>query len=287
MREKSQGFENRQVMKNDSFEIFHYKEPKISNVEVHDHDFYEVYFLLNGDVSYWVEGQVYNLEPGDLLLINPLVLHRPIVLENSKVYERIVLWINKKYLEEMFFSDDNLSNCFKKVKETKNCLIKISNEFELSDLTSNLAKLVHEYYGDEFANKMYAQSVFIQFMIELNRIVNKSKVNKLAAHKQSRLVSDVLKYIDLHYNKEISLDELAQNFFVSKYHLSHEFSKEVGTGVYRYIMLKRLTVAKQMLNQGIQATDVCFKCGFKDYTNFYRAFKSEYGISPKYNKNSF
>ena len=282
MIEKSQRFENRQIMKNKTFEIFHYIEPKSSSVEVHDHDFYEVYFLLNGDVSYWVEGQVYNLEPGDMLLINPLVLHRPIVLENSKVYERIVLWINKSYLDEMLV--DDLSGCFKKVLETKNCLVKTSKEFELFNLTSNLSNLIREYYGNDFGSELYAQSVFTQFMIELNRVVSKSKIDEMKTQRQSQLVSKVLKYIDKNYDKELSLDMLSNNFYVSKYYLSHEFSKEVGTGVYRYIMLKRLTAAKQMLNQGLQATDVCYKCGFKDYTNFYRAFKSEYGVSPKNNK---
>ena len=77
-----------------------------------------------------------------------------------------------------------------------------------------------------------------------------------------------------------SLDELAQRFYVSKYHLSHEFSKTMGISVYRYICLKRLLSARQMLLNGMPAGEVYTKCGFKDYTNFYRAFKAEYGISP-------
>ena len=79
---------------------------------------------------------------------------------------------------------------------------------------------------------------------------------------------------------DLSLELLASKFYVSKYHLSHEFGKAMGTGVYRYIMLKRLLVARQLLLKGMSAGEVCSKCGFKDYTNFYRAFKDEYGISP-------
>ena len=68
---------------------------------------------------------------------------------------------------------------------------------------------------------------------------------------------------------------------ISKYHLSHEFHRLVGTSVYRYIIQKRLVIAKQMLANGVAPTDVYGHCGFGDYANFYRAFKAEYHISPK------
>ncbi len=278
MREKSQRFENRQTMKNEMFEVFHYKEPKGSEVEVHDHDFYEIYFLLNGEVSYWVEGQLYRLEPGNILLINPQILHRPIVSENSKTYERIVLWINKKYLDENL---KELTKCFEVAHKNKNCLIITNNKYELSDLTSKFAKLINEYYSFSFSSKLYSKSIFIQILIDLNRIIENGDNKNNVVEKQSKLVAEILSYIDRNYRENLTLDSLADSFFVSKYHLSHEFSKEVGIGVYRYILLKRLTIAKQMILDGKNATQVCYDCGFNDYTNFYRAFKAEYGISPR------
>ena len=57
MRERSQNFDPRQVMQREQFEIFHYRDPRPGTVEVHHHDFYEVYYLLGGDVAYWVEGR--------------------------------------------------------------------------------------------------------------------------------------------------------------------------------------------------------------------------------------
>lgn len=280
MRERAQRFESRQNMKEKNFEVFHYRDLKPNGVEVHDHDFYEVYFLLNGDVSYWVEGQTYRLEPGDFLLINPTTLHRPVFDENNKVYERIVLWINKEYLESFISDEDSLGKCFEKISADKTNLIRASSSASQAELTSYLAKLVREYYGNDFANNLYANSIFIQFMVELNRIVLNSNRESEEGDQSSTLISGVLEYISKHFDEDLSLEKLSAHFFVSKYYLSHEFKKSVGTGVYRYIMLKRLSVAKQLLYDSVPANEVCFKCGFRDYTNFFRAFKAEYGISP-------
>lgn len=51
--------------------------------------------------------------------------------------------------------------------------------------------------------------------------------------------------------------------------------------MHRYVILKRLLMAKQMLGDAQALGAVCYHCGFRDYANFYRAFLAEYGISPK------
>jgi len=96
----------------------------------------------------------------------------------------------------------------------------------------------------------------------------------------SPLISNVLQYIGDHYNENLTVENIASEFFVSKYHLSHEFSRVVGTSVYRYILLRRLLIARQLLSRGVAPGVVSANCGFGDYTNFYRAFKAQYGVSP-------
>jgi len=95
------------------------------------------------------------------------------------------------------------------------------------------------------------------------------------------VVYSVLGYINEHYNEDLTLDFLANKFFISKYHLSREFGRLVGTSVHRYMVQKRLVMAKQMMSEGMASTEVYQHCGFGDYSNFYRAFKAEYQISPK------
>ena len=70
-------FDPRQSMSKEDFEIFHYRDARFSGVPVHQHDFYEIYFFISGSVEYSVEGKIYEMKKGDILLINPLELHQP------------------------------------------------------------------------------------------------------------------------------------------------------------------------------------------------------------------
>ncbi|MBQ6824449.1 MAG: helix-turn-helix domain-containing protein [Clostridia bacterium] len=273
MRERVQRFEVRQTMKAQNFEVFHYNQMTPAEVTVHHHDFYEVFFFLGGNVSYRAEGQLFHLKPGDVLLINPMVLHQPIIASDSPDYERIILWIDKDYLNH--FGKGEIARCF---GEERVRLLHLSASVQRAELTELLGRLVRECYGKEYGADLYAEGLFLQVMTELNRLALKARP---AEGEPSTLVTELLSYINEHYAESLSLEGLAKRFFISKYHLSHEFSRAVGTGVYRYIMLRRLTVAKQLLSDGVAPGEVYGQCGFQDYTSFFRAFKAEYGVNPR------
>ena len=112
MRDRTQLFDPRQSMCRADYEIFHYRDESLSDVEVHHHDFFEVYLFLSGQVEYRVEGQLYHPQPGDLILINPMELHQPILHPGKQPYERIVLWISKAYLERFDRDAESLIRCF-------------------------------------------------------------------------------------------------------------------------------------------------------------------------------
>lgn len=279
MRERSQNFDPRQVMQRDSFEIFHYRDPRPGFVEVHHHDFYEVYFLLNGEVAYWVEGRIIRLQPGDLLFINPMELHRPVADPARPVCERFVLWADKEYLQSLSTARFSLTACFDTSLPNHSHLIRPSSA-ERAVLTARMGELVRESYAKDPGSEISARGVFLQLMVELNRLARRADSSQ-EGEQLSPLVQKAMQYIAENLHTDLSLDQLAGELFVSKYHLSHAFSREMGVSVYRYILLRRLMVARQLLTAGEAAGQVCRSCGFSDYTSFYRAFKSEYGISPR------
>ncbi len=270
MRERSQSFDPRQIMQGNSFEVFHYREPKPGNVEVHHHDFYEVYYLLGGRVEYWVEGQILRLEPGDILLIDPQSLHRPIVDPESPMYERFVLWIHREYLAE------ELCRCFAPGMPHR----LRPQPREGAALRTLLAELVRESYSREYGADLYAQGLFLQLMVKLNRQAS-GEAPEVPEKQLSPLTQKAVVCITEDVSRAWSLEEIAEKCYVSKYHLSHTFRQEMGISVYRYGMLRRLLAARQMLLAGEPASRVAAACGFSDYAGFYRAFRAEYGISPK------
>ena len=272
-----QGFDPRQVMQSDTFEVFHYKEPRKGGVEVHHHDFYEVYYLLDGHIDYWVDGRIIRMEPGDLLLINPQELHRPLVGSDNESYERIVLWINKDYLEALAGGKNELSRCFDQSLPNRIC----PADPERPILKARMHELVREYYSRDFGSKICAQGLFLQLMVQLNRLAFRTDSPEGEVGQLSALVQRTMNYIRENISAPLSLEEIASHLYVSKYHLSHAFSREVGVSLYRYIMLRRLLLARQLLLAGQGAGQVSISCGFSDYASFYRAFKAEYGVSPR------
>ncbi len=274
---KIQQFDYRQSMKNRQFEVFHYRERQSGNMEVHHHDFFEIYFLLGGEVSFRVEGRNHTLKPGDMLLINPQELHQAMV-DRDTLYERIVLWIDRGYLAELSADGMDLAACFDDRLPTHTNRLR-PNKTQHAELQALLEKLIREFYGDGLGNSQYAQGLLMQFLVEVNRLALTGDEQKRPAE-ETDLVDQVLSYIGTHYTEDVSLEKLASMFYVSKYHLSHEFSRRVGTGIYRYIMFRRLMYARELLEGGTPPGEVYQQCGFGDYANFYRSFKAFYGISP-------
>ncbi len=275
-----QVFDPRQSMTSPTFEIFHYRDAKFEGVAVHQHDFYEVYFFISGNVEYSVEGKSYLLKKGDLMLINPLELHQPRIGPDQNPYERIVLWINKNYLSRLCTNNTSLSQCFDNTNPQHTNLLRLSKA-QQSYFSTKLRELIEETDSKDYGSDLAAEAILTRFLVELNRLTLSMDKKVEADKSSSTLIPDILSYINQHYCEKISLSSIADEFFISKYYLSHAFNDVVGTSVNRYITLKRLINAKQMLSSGIKPTTAAIHCGFNDYAGFYRAFTAEYGITPK------
>ena len=266
-------------MLSDNFEIFHYKDSYLKDVDLHHHDFYEVYFFISGDVSYTIESKTYALKPGDILLISPKELHQPVISQN-KTYERIVLWINCSYLERISTQKSDLTRCFNAEVDKQTNLLRL-NEHDQKSIKSSMLSLLSTSKNEAEYNDILSRAMLLKLMAELNFLFLDKTVAYENESNLSDVMKDIVKYINDKHTERISLDLLSQKFFISKYHMSREFMRHFGITIHRYVVKKRLITAKQYLAEGLAPSNVYAKCGFSDYSNFYRSFRSEYGISPK------
>ena len=280
MAHRTHSFTDRQKMSRSTFEVYHYRDEKVKEVALHHHDFYEIYFFISGNVSYNIESRSYRLSPGDVLLINPQELHQPVFSPEKQQYERYVLWISGSFLQQFILPDQDLSQCFDTSRPEHTNLVRpdgVSREL----LAYLFQQLVREQDSREFAAEVNCLSLLAQLLVMVNRTALRAGRDPEPRENADSVVYRILGYINDHYSEDLSLDFLANAFFISKYHLSREFSRVVGTSVHRYIVQKRLIMARQMMVSGVPTSEVCQLCGFGDYSNFYRAFTGEYQISPR------
>lgn len=274
-----QKFDPRQVMIRPDFELQFKRDAYLQDVQLHHHDFYEVYFLLSGDVTYTIESRLYRVMPGEVLLISPRELHQVCIRPEMSAYERYTLWVDPQLLRQFSSERTDLSRCFDPSRPNYDNLLKLTPE-EQRLVRSLFETLWQEYDSSAYGSDLLRKSILAQLLVAVNRM-SAQTVSRPETYSSNRIVTAAVEYINQHYGAPLSLDLLAEQFFVSKYHLSHEFNRQVGTSVHRYILKKRLLNARQLMAAGESPSQVYGRCGFGDYAGFYRAFRSEYGVGPK------
>lgn len=278
MKKNTRPYLTRQNMLTDDYEIFHYSDRGLDKVSLHHHDFYECYLFLSGDVTYIIEGKSYSLVPGDIILINSRELHQPIINNKDIPYERIVLWINKTFLQNISTEASDLIRCFEDSERTNVIRADIETQQLVKTILNKLLSLEnYKGIGQDLLYKAYIVELFVYLYNYL--FYNNIKLD--IEIKKSKLIDKIIQYINNHVEEEIRIEELSELFYISKFHLLREFKKHSGTTIHKFIIQKKLILAKELILNETPINRVYLQCGFGDYSNFFRAFKNEYGVTPK------
>lgn len=278
MKGKTHKYLTRQYMLSSDYEIFHYLNTDLDSISLHHHDFYECYLFISGDVTYLIEGKSYCLKPGDIVLMNSKELHQAVINNKEQKYERIVLWISKAFLKGLSTDETDLSLCFEGY-DKKNVL---RGDIELAkNIKTLLGKLLDLEYYKGIGKELLYKAFITEIMVHLNNQSFNEAVHLGTDIKKSNLIDKMIEYINNNIEDDITIDKLSEHFYLSKFHLSREFKKHTGTTIHRYIVQKKLIEAKELIIKDTPIIEVYKQCGFGDYSNFFRAFKNEYGVTPK------
>ncbi|EJW99933.1 AraC family transcriptional regulator, partial [gut metagenome] len=281
MKEKLQSdFLQRQYMISKDFEIYYYNNHATPlHIQAHAHNYYEFYFFLEGNVEMLIDKQPYTLQYGDVILIPPGISHKVTIKDVETPYRRFVFWISKEYSNRLEQKSEDFVY-LQKYAQQKQKYVFHNDRVVANGIQSRILRLLEEQREEHFGKQTLIELCVNELLLSINRLVYEREHSATMANSDT-LYYNVLSYIERNLDADLSLDALAREFYVSKFHIAHLFKNQLGISVHQFITKKRLDACRTAIQGGEGVTRAYRMFGFGDYSCFYRAFKKEYGISPR------
>lgn len=243
-----------------------------SGFALHCHTTFEVYYFLNGRVSYLVEGKRYEPSPHSILLLAPGTFHG-VKIETDEDYERYALHFGGNLLSKdraqillsPFTGKEGRGEIYLERVDSYSIAHYFASLLECGDLGEGLR---------EYLIPIRLEALLSQIL----RMEHPDGSNE--AQGQGETVERIVAYLNRNLADPITLDSLSEQFFLSKNHLNHLFKQATGTTVRNYLIHKRVAAAHSLIRQGCSPAVSARQVGFRDYSAFFKAYKKIIGAAP-------
>lgn len=254
--------------------IMHMEDDELSQESFmpHMHDRYELFCLVRGEVDYAVEGNVYLLEPGSMMLMRSAETHK-LLVRGGGAYERYVIYFTPEFFLEKGFACELLAPFTSRGLGERN--LYSPADFGGVPPLFYLRKMFREREG---------------LPLELAAAANLSALLSAACHifahggekapAQNGSGREILAYVNENLTEKITLEKISASVHMSRSQVNRIFRRLTGTSVYDYIVSKRLVLAQERMAKGENASFAASACGFRDYSSFYRLYKKRFGTAP-------
>ncbi|MBR6557722.1 MAG: helix-turn-helix domain-containing protein [Clostridia bacterium] len=245
----------------------------LSMHNMHYHHTHELYYCLRGEREYFIGDEFYRVTEGDIVLIPREIIHRT----GGKVTTRILIYFSDVFLSR-FFTDETLATL-----PLYRPLIFRPEENLRTYIEAELNKMMGEYSenGDNYSPVLASRLIHMLFSIFT------SANNYIATPYSDRRIGQIVRYINDNYSEINDIKQIADHFFISKYHLCRTFNRCLGIPLISYLNTVKIRAATDLMkNEKLKLTDIATGCGFNSSSYLCKVFKAEKGVSPtEYRKN--
>ncbi|MGP4041486.1 AraC family transcriptional regulator [Gracilibacillus sp. D59] len=253
--------------------------------KLHSHEDFEIFMFHKGVCRYLINNQIYDLLPGDILLMDGLALHKPNIPEESE-YIRSHIHFMPEVMEPVLHSMKaiELLNVF---HNSHHYLIRTNNTQSIKQIEEIFKKLDHV---DRCKSRMYSEKewemklLLGQLLVLINSLFREdcSHVNKESSCKTEH-AEKIASYIQHHFQDKITISEIAYNLCLNKSYVSHVFKEMTGYTIMEYVMACRLKQVKYLLEaeEKKPVQEIAYESGFENISHFSRYFKEKIGMPPR------
>jgi len=235
---------------------------------------YEIIQILSGEGSAFLQDRTYPLCAGMLLLIDAASLHC-ILPSDVSTYCRNKLIVDKQYLHKLFAamqSEKMLLSFFQ--PHAGSC-------FYLKETDAEQVDRLFASMESEFARDLPDGQVPVCSSL-LSIFVLCSRFTQQVMPRTDDKLAPVMQYVRMHYQEELTVENIAEQMHMSKFYLCHMFRKQTGLTVMQYLYEQRLAAAKRLLQASSESiSDIAYSCGFGSSSHFCTWFRKKEGMSPR------
>lgn len=258
-----------------TFKVAHETDSSPFSIGKHHHNLYEIIFVMQGEAEFNIKGKKYLASENSMVIINHFESHQVIV--NRFPYERYYMLFSQDFLNA-FVLDPVLQSLLKQRPQAFQHVIPFDGSS--GDLTY-LTKAIYDEFSDGRDFSRQAIGSYLNLILVYLYRHHRDCFPVSPSMNNFELVSQVQNYLEAHFSQEITLKDTAAAFHVNMYYLSHVFKEVAGFTFKDYLILLRLSRAKELLgNTSRSITEVCNLAGFNNVNHFIRLFKAKTGSSP-------
>ena len=262
----------------------------------HSHEQYEIYYFHGGNCKYLIGDHIYPLQEDDIIIMNGLTLHRSYP-EPGIPYERSVIEFSSEWLRPILIKL-NVPELLNPFNQLSNTLFRGTNKEKLVEIKELIRKIAckdskilleKENSVEGRLRNGEISTLFVQLLFKIYELSKQQlvKIPPIETEKNTH-VKRIIPWIEKNFSSSITLDCIADNLNLSKYHMARIFKDVTGFTIMQYLMTCRINRAKYLLeiHPGKSIHEVALESGFEDSSHFSRFFRKQMNITPTEYRNS-